>query len=110
MVMEAAPSAPFIMPEPDFLLELLIVAFDQQPFFGELINRRVCVRNANAQARKARGQHVGRAFPPFDRLPSRLRQTERDLLDRDQVGIAAPSPLRRFTAWLGSGAGPPHQR
>jgi hypothetical protein len=31
MMMEAAPSAPFIMAEPDLLLELLIIAFDAPP-------------------------------------------------------------------------------
>jgi hypothetical protein len=31
MMMEATPSAPFIMAEPDLLLEFLIVAFDAPP-------------------------------------------------------------------------------
>jgi hypothetical protein len=36
MVVEAAPSSPFKMPEPDFLLELLIVAFDTPAQLGDV--------------------------------------------------------------------------
>ena len=35
-MMEAAPSAPFEMPEPDLLLELLIVALDAPAQLGEI--------------------------------------------------------------------------
>src|SRR5882672_12802592 len=103
-MVEAAPSAPFIVPEPDLLLELLIVAldtpaqfggvdesaegdvfgkgrepvfcrrvlalrpFDQQPLFhrgrGE-----VAMPDANANARKPRGEPVGGAFAPPDPPP-----------------------------------------
>ena len=144
--MEAAPSASFIVPQPDLLLELLIVAFDapsqfgdvdqvaqrdvfrqgrepvlgrcvlalgpfdQQPLFGEFINGDVLIGYANAQTRKARGQHVGCALPPLDRLPCVLGQIARDLLDRDEVGIVAPSPLRPRAARLRPRAGLPHQR
>ena len=34
MMMEAAPSAPFIMAEPDLLLEFLIIAFDAPAQLG----------------------------------------------------------------------------
>ncbi len=36
MVMEAAPSAPFIVPQSNLLLELLIVAFDAPSQFGDV--------------------------------------------------------------------------
>ena len=39
MVMEAAPSAPFEMPEPDLLLELLIVALDAPTQLGHVHQR-----------------------------------------------------------------------
>src|SRR5260370_11736946 len=129
MVMEAAASAPFIMPKSDLLLELLIIAFDapaqfgdvdqiaegdifckgrkpvvdrlvlvlgpldQQPLFHLVFAGRVTMRNANAQARKARGQPVGRAFPPLDRVPSLRTQAQGNLLDRDQIALAAAPPL-----------------
>src|SRR5882757_7177074 len=35
-MMEAAPSAPFIVPEPNFLLEILIVALDAPAPFGQI--------------------------------------------------------------------------
>src|SRR6266849_638467 len=35
-MMEAAPSAPFIVPEPNFLLEILIVALDAPAQFGQI--------------------------------------------------------------------------
>src|SRR5215210_2178175 len=35
MVVEAAPATPLIVPEPEFLLELLVVAFDAPPELGE---------------------------------------------------------------------------
>src|SRR5712691_4480091 len=111
-MVEAAPSAPFIVPEPDLLLELLIVALDaptqfggvdqstegdsewkgrepvfgrcglvlwpldQQPFLCRGRGVFVPMSNANTYARKARGQPVGRAFPPLDRMPGFRRQTE----------------------------------
>src|SRR3954447_10861077 len=36
MVVEAAPAAALIVPEPEFLLELLVVAFDAPPELGKL--------------------------------------------------------------------------
>ncbi len=36
MVMEALPSSPLVMSEPNFLLELLIVALDTPAHFGDV--------------------------------------------------------------------------
>jgi hypothetical protein len=35
MVVEAAPAAALVVPEPQFLLEILVVAFDAPPELGE---------------------------------------------------------------------------
>src|SRR5215210_3900762 len=35
MVVEAAPAAPLVVPEPEFLLELLVIAFDAPPELGK---------------------------------------------------------------------------
>src|SRR5450759_493493 len=35
VMMEASPSAPFIMPEPEFLLEFLVIALDAPAQLGE---------------------------------------------------------------------------
>src|ERR1700733_8304705 len=103
MVMEAAPSAAFVVTKPDLLLEFLIVAldapahlgkidkpteadvrrqgrkpvfgrfrftfgpFDQQPPPPQLRRVQLVVPDANAPPRKARGQPIGRAFPPLHR-------------------------------------------
>src|SRR3990167_7629899 len=116
-MVEAAPSAPFIVSEPNLLLELLIVALDapaqfggvdqiaegnvfrkggkpvfgrrllvlwpldQQPLFRRVLGEFVTMSNANTHTRKARGQPVGRAFPPLDRTPSFRWQAERAFLD-----------------------------
>lgn len=94
--MEAAPS----VPEPDLLLEFLVVAldaparlarstncwklmfrgsvesralsFDRQPLFHQL-QIQLVVPDANAHPRKARQQPVGRALPLLHRGPGPLR-------------------------------------
>src|SRR5450756_2212595 len=66
--------------------------FDQQPFFRSIVGEQVItMRDTNPHARKARGQPLGRAFPPFDRAPSALGQATRERLDRDwpMVGVTA---------------------
>src|SRR5215210_3650597 len=40
MVVEAAPAAALVVPEPEFLLELLVVAFDAPPKLGEFDHAR----------------------------------------------------------------------
>src|SRR3954454_20930079 len=40
MVVEAAPAAALVVPEPEFLLELLVVAFDAPPELGEFDHAR----------------------------------------------------------------------
>jgi hypothetical protein len=41
MMVEAAPSAPFVIAEPDLLLELLIIAFDTPAQPARLESRRI---------------------------------------------------------------------
>src|ERR1700752_3023823 len=108
-MMEATPAAPFVVAEPDLLLELLIVAldapaqlgqidelreadvlrqrgepvfgwlrftlrpFDQQPLRRQLLGDQFVVADADTHTREARGQLVGRAFPPRHRAPGLLR-------------------------------------
>ena len=36
MMVEARPSAPLVVPEPDFLLELLVIALDPPAHFCEI--------------------------------------------------------------------------
>ena len=79
---------------------LALGPLDQQPFFrsvvGELI---ITMRDTNPHASKARGQPLGRAFPPFDRAPGALGQATRERLDRDRpmFGVTADQ-LRRSSA------------
>src|SRR5438045_8804236 len=101
-MMEAAPSAPFIVPKPNSLLEFLIVPLDtpaqlgevdepaeadvrwqgrepvlgrlglalgpldQQPLLQQQFRDQLVMPDANAHAREARRQPIGRAFPPPD--------------------------------------------
>ena len=66
--------------------------------------------DADAHAREARGQPIGRAFPPRDRAPGMLGQSKRQLFGRDQIGLVAPPRIvQRFAAPLRAGAGWPHQ-
>src|SRR5215467_3373846 len=126
-MMEASPSTPLVVPKPDLLLELLVVAFDppahlgdidelakadlcrqrrepvfvfgelgfalgpfdQQPLLGDLPGNCTIVPDAHAHTGKARGQPIGRAFAPPDRVPSVPRQSTRYFFGRDQIGLAA---------------------
>ena len=128
-MMEAAPSAPFIVPEPDFLLELLIVALDAPAQLGQIdeprklmfsgsvesqylvgsaspsghsisshsgdsiLRDQFVVPDTDAHTREARGQPIGRAFPPRDRAPGPLGQTKRHFLGRDQIGLVAAAGI-----------------
>src|SRR5215210_7056132 len=67
MVVEAAPAAALVVPEPEFLLELLVIAFDAPPELGEF-----------NQARETKVLRQGRepvlggfllAFRPLDQEP-----------------------------------------
>src|SRR5262245_57023405 len=116
MMVEARPSTPLVVPEPDFLLELLIIAldspsqfreidksaeghvlinsgepifrglglsdgpFDQQRFFASCASA-PHRRSAHPNAGKARAKPIVRSLPPSDRVPSMVRQLERQLLD-----------------------------
>ncbi len=64
------------------------------------------VRREHARAQSAR--MTRRPCPP-DRIPSFRREVEREFLDRDQIGLAPASPLRRFAARPRLTAGPPYQ-
>src|SRR5258708_1625865 len=108
-MMEATPAGPFVVTEPDLLLELQIVAldapaqlgpinelreadvlrqrgepvfgwlcfalrpFDQQPLRRQLLGDQFVVPDPDTHTCEARGQLVGRAFPPRHRAPSLLR-------------------------------------
>ena len=76
--------------------------FDQQPVFG-------LASQANAHARKARRQPLGRAFSPPDGLPGTLGERECQLFDGHQVGVFFPR-LWQPAARLWSRARPPHHR
>ena len=121
-MVESSPPSPFIVCEPDLLLELLVVAFDppaqlgevdhlfetdvlgksREPVFGRLIfavgpldqqplfrpalgEFVIAMGDANTHASKARDQRLGLAFPPLDRAPCTLRQTNSELFDRDRL-------------------------
>src|SRR6266849_2677635 len=107
-MMEAAPSAPFIVSKPDLLLEFLIVPLDtpaqlgkvdepaeadvrrqrrepvfgrlgfaigpldQQPLLQQQFRDQLVMPDANAHAREARRQPIGRAFSPPNRAQARL--------------------------------------
>src|SRR6266849_6304216 len=112
-MMEAAPSAPFIVSKPDLLLEFLIVPLDtpaqlgkvdepaeadvrrqrrepvfgrlgfaigpldQQPLLQQQFRDQLVMPDANAHAREARRQPIGRAFSPPNRAPGSLNATFR---------------------------------
>src|SRR6266849_6563578 len=66
-MMEATPSAPFIMPEPDLLLELLIIALDAPAQLGSVDQIAEC-----DAARQGREPIFGRlllALGPLDQQP-----------------------------------------
>src|SRR5450759_1997552 len=87
-------------------LILAIGPLDQQPLFRPCLSEIViAMRDPNAHASKTRGQPLGRAFPPFDRAPCALAQSESKLLDRDRLMLAVAahqlrwSPVARPSFW-----------
>src|SRR6266568_1029686 len=102
--MEATPSASFIMPEPDLLLELLIVALDAPAQLGGVNQIAEC-----DVARQGRKPIPGRfllplgplnqqpfigALPPLDDVPSSRPQSKGEVLDRDRIGRVTVPVLR----------------
>src|SRR6266852_5797982 len=87
-MMEATPSASFIMPEPDLLLELLIIAFDAPAQLGGVDQIAEC-----DAARQGRKPIIG-PLPPLDRAPSAVPQSEGEVLDRDRIGRVTLTLLR----------------
>src|SRR5215208_7191374 len=67
MVVEAAPAAPLVVPEPEFLLELLVVAFDAPPELGEFDQARKT--NVLRQRREPVLGGFLLAFRPLDQEP-----------------------------------------
>src|SRR6266849_5609163 len=103
-MMEATPSASFIMPEPDLLLELLIIAFDAPAQLGGVDQIAEC-----DAARQGRKPILGRlllalgpldqqpfigCLPPLDGAPSAVPQSEGEVLDRDRIGRVTLTLLR----------------
>src|SRR5258708_29742167 len=66
-MVEAAPSAPFIVPEPDFLLELLIVALDAPAQLGKI--NEPLEADVLRQCREPIFGWRGLTFGPFDQQP-----------------------------------------
>src|SRR5215210_8381661 len=90
VVVEAAPATPLVVPEPEFLLELLIVAFDAPPELGQL-----------DQALKANVLRQGRepvlggllvSFGPLDQEPFR-----RARLAQPVIAMSGSHPDRKST-------------
>src|SRR4051812_6217221 len=84
VMVEAAPAAALEVPEPEFLLELLVVAFDAPPELGkfdqaleadvlrqcrEPVFGVVAMSGSHAHAGKARGEPTGCALAPGDLSP-----------------------------------------
>src|SRR5215207_5111709 len=67
MVVEAAPAAALVMPEPEFLLELLVVAFDAPPELGEFNHAREA--NVLRQGREPVFGGLLLAVRPLDQEP-----------------------------------------
>src|SRR3954451_5587260 len=67
MVVEAAPAAALVVPEPQFLLELLVVAFDAPPELGEFNQARET--NVLRQGREPVLGGLPLAFRPLDQEP-----------------------------------------
>src|ERR1019366_3277299 len=74
-MMEAAPSAPFIVPEPDFLLEFLIVPLDTPAQLGKVDE--LAEADIRRQRREPIFGRLGFALGPLDQQPL-LRQQFRD--------------------------------
>src|SRR6185295_13159967 len=87
-------------------LDLALRPFNQQPFRRPWISALIiAMGDANAHARKARDQWLGRAFAPFDCGPSASSLTETGwcLASRRSRVVGRPRPDHRFG---GSGAVP----
>src|SRR3954469_1281765 len=67
MVVEAAPAAALVVPEPQFLLELLVVAFDTPPELGEFNQGRET--NVLRQGREPVFGGLLLVFRPLDQEP-----------------------------------------
>src|ERR1019366_5450099 len=79
-------------------LILALGPLDQQPLFRSGLSEIViAMRDPNAHASKPRGQPLGRAFPPFDRAPCALAQSESKFLDRDQLMLAVAAHQLRWS-------------
>src|SRR6202048_222220 len=79
-MMEAAPPAPFIVPKPDLLLELLIVPLDAPAQFGEIDEP------AEADVRRQRRETV------FCRLGFTLRPLDQQPLSRQLLRVQPVVP------------------
>jgi hypothetical protein len=90
-MMEATPPAPFIMPEPNLLLEFLIIAFDAPPQLGgvDQIAERDVFRQGREPVLGRRILALGPAFQPYWGKPA----VRNDRGDRGNVGIMR-SPIR----------------
>src|SRR3984885_15933138 len=66
-MMEAAPSAPFVVPEPDLLLEFLIVPFDAPTQLGEVDE--LAEADVRRQRREPIFGRLGFALGPLDQQP-----------------------------------------
>ena len=79
-------------------LILALWPLDQQPLFQSALGKLVItMRDPNAHPSKARGQPLGRAFPPLDRAPGALGETESELLDRDRMMLGVPAQQLRWS-------------
>src|SRR5262252_11255566 len=89
-MMEATPSAPFIMPEPDLLLEVLIVPLDAPAQLGKVdepAEAEVC-----RQCREPIFGRLGVALGPFDEQPLRHHQFRNELVMPDANPHAREAP------------------
>src|SRR5260221_3112011 len=96
-MMGAAPSAAFVMSEPEFLLEILVVALDAPAMLGEIDQTREA--DVVRQGRQPVFRRLGRVLRPFDQQPLFGARGQ----DRD--GRRAPA-----TARTGRSAGRPSPR
>src|SRR5215212_9069555 len=87
-VVEAAPAAALVGPEPQFRLELLGVALDAPPELGEFDQARET--NVLRQGREPVFGGLPLAFRPLDREP--FRRAAHSASHRDER--LAPAPLR----------------
>src|ERR1700731_2017540 len=86
-MMEAAPSAPFIVPKPDLLLELLIVPLDTPAQLGEVDE--LAEADIRRQRREPIFGRLGFALGPLDQQPLLRHQF------RDQPIMPDPNPHAR---------------